>query len=186
MVQFFVVDGYCDTGKFSKNSLINIEKGIDFGNVGVGDCHCKEMTLVNVGNYKMIIEIENDIHNQHLILEVVHNKQKEKEKNNEKNKIQVIQENIDLEDLEELKETEEKKQHHTYQKKKEKEELIHRSHQKHLHSNIVLESNGGKCTIKGTWTPEGRTRLETSFVIRTSMPSGSRHYVVKMKGKGKN
>ena len=49
-----------------------------------------------------------------------------------------------------------------------------------------MSPDGGKCIIVGKWIPEGKERLDTSFVIRTSMPymSGFSHQVVKCTGKG--
>ena len=74
----------------------------------------------------------------------------------------------------------------------------HQEHQKHqehhntkttqrpslLLTKTLLPPNGGRCTIEGTWVPDGKVRLKTSFVLHTSLPvlSGAIRHVVAVTG----
>jgi hypothetical protein len=50
----------------------------------------------------------------------------------------------------------------------------------------LLPPNGGRCTVEGTWVPDGKVRLNTSFVLHTSLPvlSGAIRHVVAVTGTG--
>ena len=158
MVSFFVVDGHPDTGRFTEESSRRLKEGMHFGDCAVGNEKTNMIVLVNEGSYPMEIELKTDV-SIGLGLQVT----------------------LVVEGGEGGEGGEVSKEHHEHHKHHE-----HQDHHRTKTTTTLLPPNGGRCTVEGTWVPDGKVRLNTSFVLHTSLPvlSGAIRHVVAVTGTG--